>query len=297
MTNAASLTRPPRATSYHPPSQPNRRGTGMAVMLAGAISNQSGAAVGAHAFPVLGPAGVVAVRQLVAGVLLLSVARPRLHRLSWRQWWPCLLLAGIFATMNLSLYTAIDRIGLGLAVTLEFLGPLTVALLAARGWREFGLALLAAIGVYVLVLPGPSSDVVGLAIAALAAICWGCYIVVNGVAGQRLSGLQAPAVASLVAAVGYLPVLVISLSSGHLSAGPVLLAVLAGVLSSAVPYACDLTALRFVPRQFFGVFMSVNPVLAALAGVVLLGERLAAHEWLGIAIVVAANALATLRRR
>jgi inner membrane transporter RhtA len=136
-------------------------------MLAGAAGSQTGAAVGAHAFPAIGPAGVVAVRQLVAAVVLLSVARPPLRRLTSWQWRPCLVLAAVFATMNLSLYSAIERVGLGLAVTLEFLGPLTVALIGSRGLRDLAFALMAAIGVYVLVLPGPSSDFVGSR--------WGCW--------------------------------------------------------------------------------------------------------------------------
>ena len=105
---------------------------GVALMLGSALSNQVGAATGALAFPVIAPAGVVAVRQWVAGAVLLAVGRPQVRRFTWPQWWPVLSLALVFATMNLSLYTAIDRIGLGLAVTLEFLGPLTVALAASR---------------------------------------------------------------------------------------------------------------------------------------------------------------------
>src|SRR3954466_15348906 len=108
---------------------------GVVTMLSSALSNQVGAALGAHAFGVIGPAGVVAVRQVVAGAGLLPGARPPLRRMTWSQWWPVLLLAVVFGCMNLSLYTAIDRIGLGLAVTLEFLGPLGVALAGSRARR------------------------------------------------------------------------------------------------------------------------------------------------------------------
>jgi inner membrane transporter RhtA len=101
----------------------------------------------------------------------------------------------------------------------------------------------------------------------------------------------------MVSAAIYVPVLILLAVDGALSGLPVLMAIAAGVLSSAVPYAADLTALRFIPQRFFGVFMSVNPVLAALAGMLLLGQDLALHEWLGIAIVVTANVLATLRHR
>ena len=293
---AESATPADRAAPTAPVVGRSGRGLGVGLMLFSAGSNQTGAALGAHAFPVLGPVGVVAVRQLVAACVLLPLARPAMRRMTWAQWWPCLVLAVVFATMNLSLYTAIDRVGLGLAVTLEFLGPLTVALLGSRGLRDVIVAIVAAGGVYVLVMPGGSTDLFGVGLSLLAAACWGCYIVTNRVAGQRLPGLQAPAVASLLTAVGYLPVLIILGLDGLLTGWPLLFALGAGVLSSAVPYAVDLTALRFVPQRLFGVFMSVNPVFAALAGLLILGQHLAIHEWVGIAIVVAANVTTTLQQ-
>jgi inner membrane transporter RhtA len=264
----------------------------MAIMLGSALSNQVGAALGAHAFGTMGPAGVVAVRQVVAAAVLLPVARPPLRRMTWPQWWPVLLLAVVFGCMNLSLYTAIDRIGLGLAVTLEFLGPLAVALAGSRSRRDLLLAAAAGGGVYVLVLPGPSSDYLGVGLGVLAAACWAAYIALNRVAGARLPGLQAPAVAAALCAVAYLPVLLALGAAGRLATPALGYAVAAGVLASVVPYAADLVALRFVPARFFGVFMSVHPVLAALVGVVLLGQLLHLHEWLGIAVVVMTNAAA-----
>lgn len=295
-----ALAKPAASAELAAPAAPAGRrpgqSLGVGLMLFGAGSNQTGAALGAHAFPVLGPVGVVAIRQLVAACVLLPVARPALRRMTWRQWWPCLVLAVVFATMNLSLYTAIDRVGLGLAVTLEFLGPLTVALLGSRGVRDVIVAVVAAGGVYVLVMPSGSTDLLGVGLSLLAAACWGCYIVTNRVAGQRLPGLQAPAVASLLTAVGYLPVLIILGLDGLLTGWPLLFALGAGVLSSAVPYAVDLTALRFVPQRLFGVFMSVNPVFAALAGLVILGQHLAIHEWAGILVVVVANVITTVVR-
>lgn len=267
------------------------------VLLSGA-SNQGGAAVGAHAFAALGPAGVVAVRQLVAAAVLLPVARPDVRRMAWPQWWPVLLLAGVFGVMNLSLYTAIDRLGLGLAVTLEFLGPLAVALLASRSRLDLLTAAAAGVGVYVLVLPGASSDLLGIGLGLLAAACWAAYILLNRVAGARLPGLQAAAVATSLSALAYLPLFVLLASQGRLDGLPLLYAVAAGVLASVVPYAVDLTALRWVPQQLFGVLMSVHPVLAGLAGLVLLGQVLDLHEWIGIGVVVAANvvAVAAVRR-
>lgn len=261
-------------------------------MLLSGASNQTGAAVGAHAFAAIGPSGVVAVRQLIAAAVLLPTVRPPVRRFTWSQWWPVLLLGLVFAAMNLSLYVAIDRIGLGLAVTLEFLGPLAVALAGTRRLIDLACAVGAGVGVYVLVLPGSSTDFVGVGLAMVAAACWASYILLNRLVGGRLPGLQAAAAASGVSASLYLPVCVGLLLAGEFSRGPLLYAVTAGMLSSVVPYALDLTALRTVPARFFGLFMSVHPALAALAGLVILHQVPAVHEVLGIAMVVGVNILA-----
>lgn len=261
-------------------------------MLGSAASNQVGAAVGAHAFATIGPAGVVAVRQVVAAAVLLPVARPDPRRFTWAQWWPTLLLGLVFATMNLSLYTAVDRIGLGLAVTLEFLGPLAVALAGSRSRTDLLCAAGAGLGVYVLILPSGSSDWTGIGCGLLAAGCWAAYILLNRLLGARLPGLQAPAAATTVSALLAVPVLVLLVVQGRMTGTALLYAVGAGVLSSVVPYAADLIALRRVPARYFGVVMSVHPVFAALAGLILLGQMLAPHEWIGIIVVAAVNVVA-----
>ena len=268
---------------------------GLALMLGGASSNQVGAAIGAHAFSAIGPAGVVAIRQLVAAAVLLPTSRPAVRAMTWAQWRLVLMLAGVFSVMNLSLYAAIDRLGLGLAITLEFLGPLGVALVASRTRGDLFAAIAAGAGVYVLVLPGGSSDWWGITLALLAAGCWASYIVLNRRAGAALPGLQAPALAAGIAALIYLPVLVWLGLNGKLTGLPIIYALIAGVLSSTVPYAVDLLALRFVPPRLFGIVMSANPVLAALAGWAILSQALNFHEWVGIVIVVAANVYATTR--
>lgn len=265
---------------------------GLATMTASAASNQVGAAIGAHAFATIGPVGVVAVRQFVAAAVLLPVARPNMRRFTWGQWWPTLLLGLVFATMNLSLYTAIDRIGLGLAVTLEVLGPLGVAVAGSRTRLDILCAAAAGLGVYVLVLPGPSSDYLGVGLGLLAAACWAAYILLNRLLGSRLPGLQAPAAATAVSALLYLPVAGFLASQGKLHSNAVFYALGAGVLSSVVPYAADLVTLRRVPARLFGLVMSVHPVLAALAGLVILDQALRLHEWTGILVVVMANLLA-----
>jgi len=267
-----------------------------ASMVGSALSNQTGAALGSLAFPAIGPAGVVAVRQYVAAAVLLCVARPRLRAFTGRQWRPVLMLAAVFATMNLSLYSAIDRIGLGLAVTLEFLGPLSIALCAARRRVDALCALVAASGVTAIMRPHPSADYAGMALGLLAGCCWAAYILLNRTVGQRIPGAEGPAAAALVSALVFLP-LGAALALRHSpTAAAVGYALAAGVLSSAVPYLVDLLTLRRVPPQAFGLFMSANPVFAAVIGWAGLGQHLGWTDWAGIGAVVAANAARILCR-
>ncbi|MEV0598678.1 EamA family transporter [Streptomyces sp. NPDC050315] len=265
-------------------------------MAASGLSNQVGAAVGSFAFPVLGPVGVVAVRQYVAALVLLAVGRPRLRAFTWRQWWPVLLLAVVFGTMNLSLYSAIDRIGLGLAVTLEFLGPVTIALAASRRRVDACCALVAVAGVVVLMRPRPSADYLGMGLGLLAAACWASYILLNRTVGRRIPGAQGSAAAAALSALMFLPVGLVVAVRQPPTASAIVYAVVAGVLSSAVPYLADLLTLRRVPAQLFGLFMSVNPVLAAVVGFLLLDQHLGWTEGAGIGAIVAANACAILTR-
>ncbi|WIX77645.1 EamA family transporter [Amycolatopsis carbonis] len=275
-------------------TQDNR--TGVALMFGGAAANQLGAAAAALAFPVLGPVGVVAMRQWVAAVLLLAVGRPRLRSFTARQWRPVLALAVVFATMNLSLYSAIDRIGLGLAVTLEFLGPLTVALAGSRRRTDLMCAFAAAAAVGILARPRPSTDYLGVALALVAAGCWACYILLNRTVGRRLPGAQGSAAAAAgVSGLLYLPVGIVVFFHHRPTPAALGAALAAGVLSSALPFLADLLALRRVPARFFGVFMSVNPVLAALVGEVVLHQRLDALSLAAIGVIVAADTVAACR--
>jgi inner membrane transporter RhtA len=278
------------------PPAPAGTGTGLLrgtlTMTGSAASAQVGAAVGTFAYAAVGVPGVVAVRQLVAAAVLLPIARPPFRRFTWAQWWPTLLLALVFAVMNLSLYSAFSRIDLGLAATLEFLGPLAVALIGSRTVTDLVCAVVAGVGVYVLVLPGPATDWLGVGLALLAAACWAAYIVLNRVVGRRLPGLQATAAATTLSALGYLPVVVLLALHGRLVGLPLLCCVAVGLLCSAVPYAADLISLRRVSPRFFGVFMSINPALAAVVGLVVLHQVLEVHAWTGIGLVVLANVVA-----
>ncbi len=272
-------------------------GVGVALMLGSALSSQVGAAVGALAFPAIGALGVVAVRQWVAGAVLSVVVRPRPWRLTAAQWRPVLLLAVVSSTMNLSLYAAVHRIGLGLAVTLEFLGPLAVALAASRRRGDLGCALIALAGVVVLSRPQPTTDRTGIALGILAAGCWAAYILVNRELGVRVPGGTGPATAAAVSALAFLPIGVTVLVRHPPSPQTVGLAVTAGVLASAVTLLVDLVALRRVPAGTYGLFMSVNPVLAAVVGLVVLRQTLPWESWLAIAAIVSANVVSQLLAR
>jgi inner membrane transporter RhtA len=267
---------------------------GVCAMLASGLSTQLGAAIGSLAFPALGPVGVVSVRQYVAAAVLLILGRPQLRSFTRRQWGPVLLLAADFGVTNLSLYTAIDRIGLGLAVTLEFLGPLTIALAGSRRRVDLGCAVLTVVGVVALMRPRPTADYLGLGLGLLAAAGWAAYILLNRSIGQRIPGVQGTAAAAVLSAVVFLPIGA-GIAVHHTpSAWAVGAAVAAGLLSSAVPFLADLFTLRRVPAEAFGLFMSVNPVLAAGVGVLVLGQRLDVAAWLSIAAIIAANAISIL---
>lgn len=270
------------------------RTSGVATALAGALSNQLGAASGSLAFPVVGPVGVVAVRQVVAAMILLPIVRPRVRDLTRAQWWPVLLLALVFATMNISLYVAIERIGLGLAVTLEFCGPLAVALLSSRTRTSAVCALVAGAGVVAIARPQPTTDYPGIGLGLVAACSWAAYILLNRTIGSRIPGVQGTATAAGISAAAFLPVGAWILVTTRPDALTLLCAIGAGVLASTVPFVADLIALRRIPANLFGILMSINPVLAALIGAVLLHEHLGPVEWIGIALIVAANATALL---
>ena len=272
---------------------------GLAVIAASAFSSQSGAAVGSQAFDTLTPVGVVAGRQLVASVLMGAVVRPKFWRYTRNQWMPVVLLAVSFAGMNSFLYAAVDRVGLGMAVTIEFLGPLAVALYfskgSGRGRRGLVCAVLAMAGVVLLARPGPTSDFLGLGMALVAGACWGGYIVTNRVVGQRFSGVEGTAVATMLSATGMLPVAAVIIWNMQPPPQAYLFAIIAGVLSTVVPYSLDLIVLRHISPVIFGLGTSLHPLFAALIGAVFLHEELPMIAWGGVLLVAAANAIALIR--
>lgn len=286
-----------------------RRGNDRAAIGAVAVSAssvQAGAAVGATLFPLIGPFGVTAMRQAVAAVTLLAITRPPLRRLGLRRLAPALVLGLVLVGMNFSLYSAVQRIGLGLGVTVEFLGPLGVALLGAGRTTagatavRVGCGAVALGGVALITDPigGARVDVVGLAFGAAAAVLWAAYILLNERAGA-LPGVTGTAVASLTGTVLTLPLLVVLLLALPPDRLPQVLLVgaVTGVLSSAFPYSIDLLVLRRIPRSLFGMLQSLHPVAAAIFGLLILGQVLVGAQIAGIAAVCAANVVAVLATR
>lgn len=271
------------------------RAVGIGLMLGGTVSGQAGAALGATAFPLIGPVGVVALRQLVTAAVLVPAVRPRLRGRTRSQWLLALGLVAVFSVMNLSLYLAVERLGLGLAVTIEFLGPLAVAILGSRRRLDLACAVLAGVGVVVLTNPGPTTDVVGIALALAAAAAWAAYILLNRAVGQQFSGLDGPALASGLTALVWLPVAAWWFSQHPLTWPALALAAGCAILASLVPYVVDVHALRRVPAPMFGTFASINPVFAALLGWLVLHQTLDVNEWVGIALIVASNAVVSAR--
>ncbi len=202
-----------------------------------------------------------------------------------------LALGVLLGVMNLTFYEALDRIPLGIAVTLEFVGPLTVAVLGSRRRRDLIWVALAAAGLLLLTpTPGSGLDALGCAFALFAGVCWGLYIVVTARVGRALPGGSGLAIAMAIAAAVTLP-FGLADGAGDLIDGE-LLAIAFGVaiLSSAIPYSFELEALRRLPQSTFGVLMSMEPAVAATAGFVLLSQDLEAREVVAIALVLAASA-------
>jgi inner membrane transporter RhtA len=263
-------------------------------VLIGIGSVQFGAAIARTLFDDVGPAGTVLMRIAFAAVVLVLLWRPSLRGHEAGDLW----LAGAFgvslAAMNFTFYEAIDHIPLGPAVTCEFVGPLGVAVLGSRRPLDLLWVALAAGGILLLAAPGGSSlNATGVILALVAGMFWAAYILLSARIGRVFPGGTGLALAMVVAGVLVLP-FGIAEGGSDLLRPEILAAGLAiAVLSSLIPYSLELEALRRLPPHVFGVLMSLEPAVAAVAGLLLLGEVLKANEWAGIALVIMASAGAT----
>ena len=266
------------------------------LVLAGMASVQLGAGFATKLFVHLRPAGTVLVRVSFAAVVLCAIWRPSLRRHSSRE----LRLAALFgltlAFMNLSFYEAIDRIHLGVAVTIEFVGPLAVALAGSRSRLDVLWALLAAVGVALLGGFG-ASDAAGVVLALVAGGFWAAYILLNARVGRAFSGGSGLAIAMAIATVPLIPFGIVDAGTQLLHPEFLIVGFGVAMLSSVVPYSLELEALRRIRPHLFGVLMSLEPAIAAFAGLVVIGQQLSVIEVAAIGLVVAASAGAMLGTR
>lgn len=264
-----------------------------AMVLAGVVSVQVGAALAKQLFVVAGPVGIVTLRLVFAAALSAALWFPR-RRVDRRTLWLILAFGTTLAGMNFFIYQSFSRIPLGMAVTIEFLGPFVVAVAGSRRLLD-GVWILLAFGGVVLLTEGGfgGADLTGVAFALAAGACWAGYILLSAAVGRRTTGGQGLTLAMIWGALLVLPISAVE--SSPVLFGPwVLLGGLAvALLSSVIPYSLELAALRRMSPRVFGVLMSLEPAVAALAGLALLGERLGILQWLAISCVVLASAGAT----
>ncbi len=276
-----------------PVRRPYLSNTPAPLLVVGAVvSVQIGAALAKHVISDVGPAATTSLRLLFAAIVLCALYRPRMRKAEL----PLLAFFGLtLAAMNLLFYEALARAPLGVVVTVEFLGPLGVAVAGSRRVRDLAVVALAGLGVVLLARGGGSVSVLGLVLAALAGACWACYILTSAAVGRRHPGTAplavAMAIGALIAAPIGLP------HTADATARSWLLAAAVGLLSGVVPYAFELEALRRLPAHIFGVLMSMEPAVAALSGLAILGETLTARQWGGVLSVMAACIGVTLGQR
>src|SRR5438309_2824062 len=260
-------------------------------------SVQVGATVARQLFPYLGPTCTVFVRVFFGALILLAIARPGLRRLSADQWRQVVPFGLIIAGMNLFFYQSIARIPLGIAVTIEFLGPLAVAIAGSRKALDFAWALMAATGVALVSLTGGSVTLLGVLFALGAAVGWASYIVLGQRVGRLVAGPDGLALALTVGGLALAPFGIAGAGARLLDLHNLGLGLVVAILSSAIPFSLEFAALRRLSSQVFGILMSLEPAMGAAAGFFFLGQRLSIRDLLAIALVSVASAGATLSSR
>jgi len=263
-----------------------------ALVLLGIVSVQLGSALAKHLFRAVGSLGTVALRLFFAAAVLMLLWRPSL-RMNRRTWTVVLSYGVILGLMNLCFYLALARIPLGIAVTIDFLGPLAVALAGSRRWLDAVWALLAAGGVVLLMEGGGDLNLVGFLFALAAATCWGLYILLGAALGRHTTEGNGLALGMTVAALVAVPFGVADSGTALIQPWVLVEGLGVAMLSSVIPYSLDLEALRKLPPRVFGILMSLEPAMAALIGLVVLRESLHWSQWIAVLCVVAASAGAT----
>jgi inner membrane transporter RhtA len=264
----------------------------------GAIASvQIGATVARRLFPYLGPTATVFVRVGFGALILLAIARPGMRRLSFAQWREVVPFGLIIAAMNLCFYQSIARIPLGIAVTIEFLGPLGVAIAGSRKAADFAWTLMAAAGVAILSLTGGSVTPLGVLFALGAAVGWATYILLGQRVGRLVAGPDGLALALTVGAIALAPLGIAAGGVRLLDLRNLGLGLAVAILSSAIPFSLEFAALRRLSSQVFGILMSLEPAMGALAGFLFLAQLLSIRDLVAIGLVTVASAGATLGSR
>ena len=272
----------------------------VAMVIAGAVSVQFGAALGATLFDTLGPGGASLLRQVFAAAILLALWRPRIRHRSAREWGLVVAFGVSLAVMNTGFYEALDRIPLGVCVTIEFIGPVAVAVLFSRRALDLIWVALAVGGIVLLADPFGAGgvDPVGLAFILAAAACWAVYIVLAQRATRVFHGSTGLALAAGVAWLVPLgPGIAEAGVTNLLAPGALAIGAAVALASSVIPYSLESESLRRLPANVFGVLMSLEPAVAALAGVIVLGQPLTAVLAVALVMVVTASVGTTLTAR
>lgn len=262
-------------------------------MLASIVSVQVGAAIAKSLFDSVTPTGMVLLRLASSALVFVVLVRPRVRGRSGQDWVVALGFGASLATMNWAIYQSFARIPLGLAVTIEFIGPLAVGLLGSRRLCDLAWVGLAATGVVLLGFDPSGVTVAGVGFALLAGAAWASYILLSASTGRRWPGLDGLTVASVVAVLLLAPYAAADGAHDLLRPEVLLVGAAVGLLSSVLPYSLELVALRSLPTAAFGILMSLEPAAAALAAIVLLGEHLGPLQWLALVCVVVASIGAT----
>ncbi|TFB57376.1 EamA family transporter [Cryobacterium sp. TMT1-19] len=271
--------------------------TGAGAQVVTEVSINFGSSLAGLAIPLVGSPVVVAVRQLVMAATVLPFYRPKLAGLSWRRLWPALALGVVLAVMNLTFYEAVDLLGLGIAATIEFLGPFALALASSRRLLDFVYATAAAGGVFLLTWSDGALNLLGILFALTAAASWAAYILLTRKVAVTFPGLEGISVASVVSLTLLVPFALLTVDWPSLNWGVIGLLLAIGVLSSAFPYTLDTFILRRITPRLYAIITSFGPVIAALFGALVLGETFLVQQQIAILVVCVAAGAAIASQR
>ncbi|MGW1846219.1 EamA family transporter [Streptomyces sp. NPDC001966] len=286
MSAAAKVPRPPWQGAVTAP----------ALMLAQIVSLQAGSAVAKGAYATVGPTTLAGMRLAFAAAILWALARPRLGKVTAVQWRAAISLGLVLAAMNLAYFQAISKLPIGVAATLELLGPLTLSIALSRRLEHLAVAVPALVGVLLLASPDSSLSVAGLLLGGAAAVCRAGYVVLSRRVGRLFPDWTGLTLALACGACVLTPIAVVT-DGGGIQAHPAVLGtgLLVALLSSLIPYALDMTVLRRIDMRTFGVLLALSPAVAGAVGFILLHEQLAARQLCAMALIVLAGAGAVRR--